>query len=236
MPRNRPRYHHLHTRLPTPPPTPTRTPTRRHLRLNQKLISGVLLVLLSLLVLLIIFKALPYLTPWPAYQPLPSAATWFEGSAPHSIPRAPHRAIRTTLKTISALVTELNRTLTTSCPGCVWRTGTGQVCIRTFYNNGDIAMITSGVLFAAVCWVLGMVLFLDGVADIAPPFKVRVQNWGLGGGIVAAAVVAFMGLGAQWYWWLLFALVAAFGGMMIGLFVTPEEQVVKWKRDVKAES
>ena len=77
---------------------------------------------------------------------------------------------------------------------------------------------------------------MEGVADIAPPFEMRVRNWGLGGATVAAAVMAIWGLRAQWYWWVLFVLVAAFGGMVIGVFVTREELVEKWKEEVRAEA
>lgn len=77
---------------------------------------------------------------------------------------------------------------------------------------------------------------MEGVADIAPPFEMRVRNWGLGGAIVAAAVVAIWGLRAQWYWWVLFVLVAAFEGMVVGVFVTREELVEKWKEEAKAEA
>ncbi|KFZ19244.1 hypothetical protein V502_03765 [Pseudogymnoascus sp. VKM F-4520 (FW-2644)] len=77
---------------------------------------------------------------------------------------------------------------------------------------------------------------MEGVADIAPPFEMRVRNWGLGGATVAAAAVAIWGLRAQWYWWVLFVLVAEFGGMVIGVFVTLEELVEKWKEEGKAEA
>lgn len=81
-----------------------------------------------------------------------------------------------------------------------------------------------------------MIKFLEGVADIAPPFEMRVRNWGLGGAIVAAAAVAIGGLRAQWYWCVLFVLVATFGGMVVGVFATREEQLVEWKKDIKVEA
>ncbi|OBT95416.1 hypothetical protein VE01_05230 [Pseudogymnoascus verrucosus] len=210
--------------------------THLHPRLNSKLLTGAFLIFLSLLIFLAIIKDLPCRTPWPAYKPLPSASTWFESFTPHSTPRTPQKAIRKTLKTISALILELNRTLTTTCPGCVWRTASGEVCVRTFYDDGDV------VLFVVVGWLIvtlcsfGTWVFLGGVADIAPNFEARVENWGLGGASVVAAAVAFGGLRARWYWCVLFVLGAAFGGMVLGVFVTPEKQLVKWKEEMRAEA
>ncbi|OBT70353.1 hypothetical protein VE03_00301 [Pseudogymnoascus sp. 23342-1-I1] len=248
MPRIRTRYHHSPIQHTTPPLTPTPTlkskltskltstltPLRR--RLNSKLITGTLLLLLSLLSLLILIKTLPSLTPWPTYQPLPSEAAMFESFTPRSTPRAPHNAVRKTLTTISALVKELNGTLATTCPGCIWRTATGEVCVRSFYDDGDIALVICGTLIVTGLWIMGMLMFLKGVVDIAPPLEVQVRNWGLGGATVAAAVVVFVGLRAQWYWWVLFVLGAAFGGMVFGVFVTREELVEKWREEVKTEA
>ncbi|OAF60299.1 hypothetical protein VC83_02802 [Pseudogymnoascus destructans] len=207
MPRGRTRYHQPPTRQRTPTPTliptPAATPAPRQPRLNPKLLTGAFLIFLSLLIFLAVIKDLHSRTPWPAYKPLPSASTWFESSPPHSTPRTPQKAIRKTLKTISTLVTELNRTLTTTCPG------------------------------------LGTWVFLGGVADIALPFEARVQTWGLGGATVTLAGVvgmAFRGLRVRWYWCLLFMLGAAFGGMVLGVFVTPEELLVKWKEETRAEA
>lgn len=92
------------------------------------------------------------------------------------------------------------------------------------------------MLIIAVLWILGTLIFLEGAADISPPFEMQVRNWGLGGATVAAAAVAFGGLKAQWYWWVLFVLGATFGGMLIGVFVTREELVEKWKDEGKAET
>ncbi|KFY73498.1 hypothetical protein V499_06423 [Pseudogymnoascus sp. VKM F-103] len=242
MPRGGTRYHQPPTRQRTPSPSPshtpppTLTPTPRQPRLNSKLLTGAFLIFLSLLIFLAIIKDLPSRTPWPAYKPLPSASTWFESFTPGSTPRTPQKAIRKTLKTISGLVLELNRTLTTTCPGCVWRTASGEVCVRTFYDDGDIVLfIVVGWLIVTFC-VLGTWVFLGGVADIAPKFEARVENWGLGGASVMAAAVAFGGLRAQWYWCVLFVLGAAFVGMLLGVFVTPEKQLVKWKEETRAEA
>lgn len=52
-------------------------------------------------------------------------------------------------------------------------------------------------------------------------------------------VVAGLAMGvvrALWYWCVLFVLGAAFGGMVIGVFATREEQVVEWEEEVKAEA
>jgi predicted tellurium resistance membrane protein TerC len=98
------------------------------------------------------------------------------------------------------------------------------------------------VLFIVVGWLivtfcsLGTWAFMGGVADIAPKFEPRVRNWGLGGATVVAAAVAFGGLRAQWYWCVLFVLGAAFGCMLLGVFVTPEKLLVKWKEETRAEA
>ncbi|ELR04915.1 hypothetical protein GMDG_00174 [Pseudogymnoascus destructans 20631-21] len=243
MPRGRTRYHQPPTRQRTPTPTliptPAATPAPRQPRLNPKLLTGAFLIFLSLLIFLAVIKDLHSRTPWPAYKPLPSASTWFESSPPHSTPRTPQKAIRKTLKTISTLVTELNRTLTTTCPGCVWRTASGEVCVRTFYDDGDVVLFVVVGLLILTFSSLGTWVFLGGVADIALPFEARVQTWGLGGATVTLAGVvgmAFRGLRVRWYWCLLFMLGAAFGGMVLGVFVTPEELLVKWKEETRAEA
>ncbi|OBT90801.1 hypothetical protein VE02_00663 [Pseudogymnoascus sp. 03VT05] len=241
MPRARPRYHQPPThrqRTPSPSPIPKPTPTLtpRQSRLNAKILTGTFLIFLSLLIFLATIKDLPSRTPWPAYKPLPSASTWFESFTPGSTHRTPQKAIRKTLKTISTLVLELNRTLTTTCPGCVWRTASGELCVRTFYDDGDVVLfIVVGWLIIAFC-SLGTWAFICGVAEISPKFEARVRNWGLGGATVAAAAVAFGGLSAQWYWRVLFVLGAAFGGMLLGVFVTPEKLLVKWKEEMRAEA
>ena len=58
----------------------------------------------------------------------------------------------------------------------------GEVCIRTFYDDGDVALLTFATLLIVTFWILGMLNFLEGVADIAPPFDMRVRIWGVGGG------------------------------------------------------
>ncbi|KFY34526.1 hypothetical protein V494_06703 [Pseudogymnoascus sp. VKM F-4513 (FW-928)] len=239
MGRERKRYYqppikqHVHIPAPilaAPMPTP------RQPRLNQKLLNGAFLILLSLLLLLIVIKILPSRTPWPAYQPLPSAATWIESSTARSSPHAPHKAIRKTLKSISTLVTELNRTLTTTCPGCIWRAASGEVCVRTFYDDGDVMLLGCGTALIVFSWVFGMIKFLGGAADIAPPFEERVCIWGTAGANVALAGVAFGGFRAQWYWILFFVFGAAFVGMILGVFATREEVVLKWKQEAQAEA
>lgn len=81
--------------------------------------------------------------------------------------------------------------------------------------------------------------FLDGIADIAPPFRKRVLICGIGGAVVAAACmvacVVFRGVRDEWYWCPFFGLGAVFAGMLLGLFLTREEVVVKWREEMKAE-
>lgn len=84
-----------------------------------------------------------------------------------------------------------------------------------------------------------MMEFLDGIADIAPPFQRRVLIWGIGGAIVVVvymvACVVFRGVRDEWYWCPFFVLGAVFAGMLLGLFVTREEVVVRWRGEMKAE-
>ncbi|OBT75579.1 hypothetical protein VF21_05835 [Pseudogymnoascus sp. 05NY08] len=87
---------------------------------------------------------------------------------------------------------------------------------------------------ASTC--LGTWAFICGVAEISPKFEALVRNWGLGGATMVAAAVAFGVLRAQWYWCVLFVLGAAFGGMLLGVFVTPEKLLVKWKEEMRAEA
>lgn len=98
--------------------------------------------------------------------------------------------------------------------------------------------VVAGLLIVTLC-SLGTWAFLSGVADIAPKFEARVRNWGLGGANVALGGVvggAFWGLRAQWYWCVFFMLGAAFGGMLLGVFVTPEKLLVKWKEEMRVEA
>lgn len=84
-----------------------------------------------------------------------------------------------------------------------------------------------------------MMEFLDGIADIAPPVQKRLLIWGIGGASVAVACmdacVVFGRARDEWYWCLFFVLGAVFAGMLLGLFVTREEVVLKWREEMKAE-